>query len=59
MSKHAISRIVAVAVGAGVLFGLEQGLDIKFYLAIPAGVVAYIVTLAALGLMLETGKRVK
>ena len=59
MSKHAISRIVAVLVGAAVVFGLEQGLGIKFYLAIPAGVIVYIATLLALGLILAADKRAK
>ena len=52
MSKHTISRFVAVLVGAAVLFGLEQGLGLQFYIAIPLAVVAYVVTLVALGLAL-------
>ena len=59
MNKHRIGRIVAVLVGAAVLFGLEQGLGLKFYIAIPAGVLAYLVTLVALGLVLETHTRAK
>ena len=59
MNKRGISRIVSVLVGAAVLFGLEQGLGLKFYIAIPAGVLAYLVTLVALGLMLETHTRAK
>ena len=52
MSKHTISRFVAILVGATVLFGLEQGLGLQFYIAIPLAVVAYVVTLVALGLAL-------
>jgi len=59
MNKHRISRIVSVLVGAAVLFGLEQGLGLKFYIAIPAGVLAYIVTVLALGLVLGTEPRAK
>jgi hypothetical protein len=59
MNKRGISRIVSVLVGAAVLFGLEQGLGLKFYIAIPAGVLAYLVTLVALGLVLETHTRAK
>ena len=59
MNKHRISRIVAVLVGAAVLFGLEQELGLKLYIAIPAGVLAYIVTLLALGLVLGTEPRAK
>ena len=59
MSKHAISRFVAVLVGAAVLFGIEQGLGLQFYIAIPVGVVAYVVTLVALGLALGVDARAK
>lgn len=54
MTRHRISRIVSVFVGAAVLFGLEQGLALQLYIAIPAAIVAYIITLVALGLMLGT-----
>lgn len=59
MKPDRIGRIAAVLVGAAVLFGLEQGLGIKLYLAIPAGILAYVVTLVALGLLLEPGPRGK
>jgi hypothetical protein len=57
MQTNGVSRIVAVLVGAGVLFGLEQGLQLALYIAIPLGVLAYLVTLVGLGLMLGAGKR--
>ena len=41
MNKHRIARIVAVLIGAAVVFGLEQGLGLKIYIAIPAGIAAY------------------
>jgi hypothetical protein len=59
MSKHGISRIVSVLVAAAVLFGLEQELGMKLYIALPAGMLAYIITLVAMGLILETDKRAK
>jgi hypothetical protein len=40
MSKHRIGRIIAVLVGAVVLFGLEQGRGLQLYFAIPAGLLA-------------------
>ena len=43
MNRHGIARIVAVLVGAAVLFGLELGFGVQFYYAIPAGVLVYIV----------------
>lgn len=59
MTRHGISRIAAVLVGAAVLFGLEQGLGVKLYIAIPAGVLAYVVMLLTLGLLLGTEPRAK
>ena len=59
MNRHGIGRIAAVLVGAGVLFGLEQGLGVKLYIAIPAGVLAYVVTLATFALLLGNGARAK
>jgi hypothetical protein len=59
MSKHAISRFVAVLVGAAVLFGLEQGLGLQLYIAIPVGALAYVVTLVALRLALGADARAK
>jgi hypothetical protein len=44
-------RFAAVLVGAGVLFATEQELGAKLYVAIPAGILAYIVTLVVLGLV--------
>ena len=40
-----------VLVGAAVLLVLEQQLGAKLYIAIPGGILAYIITLVALGLM--------
>ncbi len=54
MTRRGISRIVSVLVGAAVLFGLEQGLGLQLYIAIPAAIFVYIVTLVAMGLMLGT-----
>lgn len=53
MTTLQIVRLVAVAVAAAVLFGLEQGLGLKLYFAIPAAFVAYAVVLVALGLLLK------
>jgi len=41
-------RLAAILVGAGVLFGLQQGLDLALYFAIPIAIVAY--TACRLGL---------
>jgi hypothetical protein len=40
-------------VGAGVLFGLQQGFELKFYIALPLAIVAYLVVKVGLGLALR------
>ena len=59
MSKHGISRIVAVLVGAAVLFFLQQNLGLQLVIAIPAGVLAYVATLLAMDLALGVNPRAK
>jgi hypothetical protein len=59
MNRGGITRIASVLTGAAVLFGLEQGLGLSLYVAIPAGVLAYIVTLIVLGLTLGAGTTAK
>jgi hypothetical protein len=48
MNKIRLIRIVAVLIGAAVVFGLEQGLGLALYIAIPVAIVAY--TACRLGL---------
>lgn len=59
MNRGHMIRFAAVLVGAGVLFGLEQELGAKLYVAIPAGILAYVVTLVVLGLVLATSIQAK
>ncbi len=51
VNRDRVIRFAAVLVGAGVLFAVEQELGAKLYVAIPAGILAYIVTLVGLGLV--------
>ncbi|HSP51240.1 MAG TPA: hypothetical protein VLN61_13880 [Pseudolabrys sp.] len=51
MNRQAIGRIISVLVGAGVLFGLEQGLGVKLYIAIPVAMVVYLAVKVAIGLL--------
>jgi hypothetical protein len=51
MKKLLIVRMVAVAIGAAVLFGLQHGLGFELYVAIPLAAVAYLVVKVALGLL--------
>jgi hypothetical protein len=59
MNRDRMIRFAAVLVGAAVVFGLQQGAEAKLYIAIPGGIVAYIVTLVALGLMFGSSSRAK
>ena len=56
MSKIGMTRIGSVLIGAAVLFGLQQGLDTSFYLALPAALIAYMAAKVGLGFMLGAGE---
>jgi hypothetical protein len=57
MNRQAIGRVAAVLSGAAVLFGLEQGLDVKLYIAIPVDVVVYTAIKLAFGLLWGAGDK--
>jgi len=59
MNRDRMIRFAAMLVGAGVLFGLEQELGAKLYVAIPAGILAYVATLVALRLALGSRSQAK
>ena len=59
MNHRLIIRIVAILAGATTLFGLEQGLGLQLYMALPAAILAYLATLVAVGLLLGTDKQPK
>jgi uncharacterized membrane protein len=59
MNRDRMIRFAAVLVGAAVLLVLEQQLGAKLYIAIPGGILAYIITLVALGLMFGSSKQAK
>lgn len=50
MSKLRIGRFISVLVGAAVLFGLQQGLGMQLYLAIPIATIAYMAVKVTIGL---------
>jgi hypothetical protein len=57
MNRQAIGRIVSVLVGAAVLFGLEQGLGVTLYIAIPLAIVVYLAVKVAFGLLWGSGDK--
>jgi len=59
MNRDRMIRFAAVLVGAAVLLVLEQQLGAKLYIAIPGGILAYIITLVELGLMFGSSKQAK
>ena len=53
MDRQTIGRLISVLAGASVLFGLEQGLDMKFYFAVPAAVAVYVALRLGIGFLLR------
>ena len=57
MTRQTIGRLVSVLAGAAVLYGLDQGLGLPWYIAIPIAVVVYIAVKVGLGLALGEDPR--
>jgi hypothetical protein len=53
-TRRGITRLVSVLAGAVVLFGLEQGYGVQFYIAVPAAILTYTASLIGVGLLLGT-----
>jgi hypothetical protein len=58
MNRLAIVRLISVMAGAAVLFGLERGLGVQLYFAIPAATVVYLAIKVGLGLLWGVGDKV-
>jgi hypothetical protein len=56
MNRLLIARFVSVLVGAAVLFGVERGFDVAFYIAFPVAIVAYLAVKVGLGLLIGADK---
>ncbi len=59
MNRDRMIRFAAVLVGAAVVLVLEQQLGAKLYVAIPGGIIAYVITLVVLGLIFGGSKQTK
>jgi uncharacterized membrane protein len=57
MERQTIGRLISVLAGAAVLFGLEQGLGMKFYYAVPVAVVVYVALRLAIGSLWSAGDK--
>lgn len=52
MNPNPYARMTAVAVGAATIYGLQQGLELSFWIALPLAIVAYAVTVMGVGYLL-------
>ena len=59
MTRDRMIRFAAVLVGAVVMLVLEQQLGEKLYIAIPGGIIAYIITRVTLGFLFSSSKPAK
>ncbi len=57
MTKQRIGRILSVLAGAATLFGLQQGLGLELYVAIPIAVIVYLAVKVGLGLWWGVGEQ--
>jgi hypothetical protein len=51
MKKLLIVRLIAVAIGAAVLFTLQHAFGLELYVALPLAALAYLAIKVALGLL--------
>lgn len=59
MGRDRMIRVAAVLVGAATLFELERGFGVSVYIAMPAGIAAYFITLLGLAFAFGSGNRTK
>lgn len=53
MNRQTVARMVSVLIAGAVLFGLEQGYGVAFYIAIPVAIVVYTAIKLVFALTLE------
>jgi len=54
MNRQMLGRMIAVLIGGAVMFGLELGLGVQFYIAIPVAIVTYLAVRLGFGLVWGT-----
>jgi hypothetical protein len=59
MNRLLIAKIAAVLTGAATLFGLEHGLHVSLYIAVPAALIVYMAVKVGIGLLLGIDERAK
>jgi hypothetical protein len=54
MNRQMLGRIIAVLLGGAVMFGLELGFGVQFYIAIPIAIITYLAVRLGFGLVWGT-----
>lgn len=52
MNPNPYARMTAVAVGAATIYGLQQALELSFWIALPLAIAAYAGTVMGVGYLL-------
>lgn len=56
MNANPYARMAAVAIGAVTIFGLQHGLELSFWIALPLTIIAYAATVLGMGYLLGPAK---
>lgn len=52
MNPNPYARMAGIAAGAASIFGLQHGLELSFWIALPLAIVAYAATVIGVGFLL-------
>ncbi len=52
MNPNPYARMAGVAAGAATILGLQQGLELPFWVALPLAIIAYAVVVIGVGFLL-------
>jgi hypothetical protein len=52
MNPNPYARMTGIAAGAATIYGLQQGLEVPFWIALPLAIVVYVVTVMGVGYLL-------
>ena len=52
MNPNPYARMAGIAAGAASIFGLQQGLELSFWIALPLAIIAYAATVIGVGFLL-------
>jgi hypothetical protein len=52
MNPNPYARMAGIAAGAASIFGLQHGLELSFWIALPLAIMAYAATVISVGFLL-------